>query len=119
MQQRLQVFRCTRVFNQLLPSGHERKAYQSNPSGTRRLNKGNCYNPKFSLLLLKIIHHSILKDSTRVDQTNPLLSNQSKLGFFSSQIKMDFQGFKWSSYLIKCLKGSLYSQLWSTYSQTA
>ena len=46
-----------------------------------------CYTPILSLLLLKTIHISILKDFTRVDQTNPLLSNQSKLGFwpFSSQ----------------------------------
>src|ERR1051325_1465007 len=106
MQQRVQIFKCTRVFNHLLPSGHERKAYQSNPSGTRRLNRGNCHTPKFPLLLLKIIHNSILKDVTRVDQKNPLLSNQSKLGFCSSQVKMDFQCFKWSSYLVICFKGS-------------
>ena len=106
IQQRVQIFRRTRVFNHLLPSGHKRQAYQSYPSGTRRLNRGNCHAPKFALLLLKIIHISILKYFTRVDQTNPLLSNQSKLGFFSSQVKMDFQCFKWSSYLIICLKGS-------------
>src|ERR1051325_5457272 len=53
-----------------------------------------CYTPKFSLLLLKTLHNSILKDFIRVDQTNPLLSNQSKLGFCSSQDKMGFQYFK-------------------------
>ena len=74
--QQVQSFRCTRVFNHLLPSGHERQAYQSNPSGTRRLNRGNCYTPKFSLLFLKTIHISILKNFSRIDQMNSLLSNQ-------------------------------------------
>src|ERR1051325_765011 len=118
-QQRMQIFRCARVFNHLLPSGHERKACQSNSSSTRRLNRGNCHTPKFVLLLLKTFHISILKDFTRVDQTNPLLSNQPKLGFCSSQVKMDFQCSKWSSCLIMCSKespcqvSSLTSQIYS------
>src|ERR1051325_9611591 len=106
IQQRVQIFRCTRVFNHLLLAGHERQACQSNPSSTRRLNRGNCYTPKFSLLLLKTFHISILKDFTRVDQINPLLSNQPKLGFFHSQVKMDIQHYKWSSCLIICFNES-------------
>src|ERR1043165_4709312 len=60
------------------------------PSSTRRLNRGSCHTPKFALHLLKIFHTSILKDSSRVDQTNSLLDNQPKLGFGISQIQMDF-----------------------------
>src|ERR1051325_3608701 len=105
-QQRMQIFRCARVFNHLLPSGYERQACQSNPSSTRRLNRGNCHTPKFALLLLKTFHISILKDFTRVDQTNPLLSNQPKLGFGYPQVRMSLQHFKWSSCLIICFKES-------------
>src|ERR1051325_11369077 len=105
-QRRVQIFRCTRVFNHLLPPGHERQACQSNPSSTRRLNRGNCHTPKFSLLLLKTFHTPILKDSSRVDQTNPLLDNKPKLGFGDSQIKIDFQPLQCSSYLLICFKDS-------------
>src|ERR1044072_2212649 len=66
------------------------KECQSNPSSTRRLNRGSCHPPKFALHLLKIFHTSMLKDSSRVDQTNSLLDNQPKLGFGISQIQMDF-----------------------------
>src|ERR1043165_3947659 len=86
-QRQVQIFRCTRVFNHLLPPGHERQACQSKPSITRRLNRGSCHTPKFALLLLKTFLISILKDFTRFDQTNPLLSNQPKLGFGYPQIK--------------------------------
>src|ERR1043165_7670132 len=105
-QPRVQIFRCTRVFNHLLPSGHERQACQSNPSSTRRLNRGSCHTPKFSLLLLKTFHTSTLKDFTRVDQTNPLLNNQSKLGFGYPQVQVSLQHFQWSSCLIICCKES-------------
>src|ERR1051325_6878667 len=105
-QQRVQIFRCTRVFNHLLLPGHESQAYQSNPSSTRRLSRGVCYTPKFSLLLLKTFHISMLKDFTRVDQTNPLLSNQPKLGFGYPQVKVSLQHFQWSSCLIICFKES-------------
>src|ERR1043165_3040458 len=143
-QPRVQIFRCTRVFNHLLPSGHERQACQSNPSSTRRLNRGSFHTPKFSLLLLKTFHTSILKDFTRVDQPNPLLGNQPKLGFDNSQIKGTSNiscGHHASSYASKNLhvkfqalqvkfpqtiaqmgENQLYwskSQLWSTYSQTS
>src|ERR1051325_8448095 len=106
IQQRVQIFKCTRVFNHLLLSGHERQACQSNPSSTRRLNRGNCYTPKFSLPLLKTFHISILKDFTRVDQINPLLSNQPKLGFGHSQINVGLQHFKCLSCIIICFKES-------------
>src|ERR1043165_6820948 len=65
-----------------------------------------CYTPKFALPLLKTFHLSILKDFTRVDHTNPLLSNQPKLGFCHSQVKVGLQHFKWSSCLIICFKES-------------
>src|ERR1044072_9950894 len=87
-QRRVQIFKCTRVFNHLLPPDHERQTCQSSPSSTRRLNRGSCHTPKFALLLLKTFHTSILKHSSRVDQTNSLLDNQPKLGFGNSQIQM-------------------------------
>ena len=37
------------MFNHLPPSDHERHASQSTSSGLRRLNRGNCCTPKFSL----------------------------------------------------------------------
>ena len=66
----------------------------------------SCYTPKFSVLFLRSRYISILKNYSRVDQTNPLLSNQPKLGFCHSQVKMDFQCSKWPSYLILCFKES-------------
>ena len=42
-------FKGTLVSNLLLPSSHERQTCQSNSSGSRRLNRGNCCTPKFSL----------------------------------------------------------------------
>src|ERR1043165_6658934 len=65
-----------------------------------------CHTPKFALYLLKIFHASILKDSSRVDQTNSLLDNQPKLGFGISQIKMDFQHLQRPSCLLICFKES-------------
>ena len=65
-----------------------------------------CHTPKFFLHLLQIFHTSILKDSSRVDQTNSLLDNQPKLGFGISQIKMDFQHLQWPSCLLICFKDS-------------
>src|ERR1051325_9145158 len=62
--------------------------------------------PKFSLLFLKTFHTSMLKDSSRADQTNPLLDNQLKLGFGYPQIQMDFQHLQWSSCLLICFKES-------------
>ena len=104
----------------------------------------SCYTPKFALLLFNTFHISILKDFTRVDQTNPLLSNQSKLGFGHPQIKVAFNvssGHHVSSYASKNLHVKFQalqlkfpqtiaqiveksvvldkSQLWSTYSQTS
>src|ERR1044072_5818419 len=143
-QRRVQIFRCTRVFNHLLPPSHERQACQSNPSSTRILNRGSCHTPKFAHLLLKTFHTSILKDFTRVDQTNPLLSNQPKLEFGNSQIKVvsnissghhvssyasknlhvKFQALqvKFPQTIAQMVENQLYwtkSQLWSTYSQTS
>src|ERR1044072_3312346 len=99
-------FQVYSVFNHLLPPGHERQACQSNPSSTRRLNRGSCHTPKFALHLLKRFHTSILKDSSRVDQTNSLLDNQPKLGFGISQVKMDFPHLQWPSCLLICFKES-------------
>ena len=42
-------FLGTLVSNLLLPSSHERQNCQSNSSGPRRLNRGNCCTPKFAL----------------------------------------------------------------------
>ena len=42
-------FTGTLVSNPLLPSSRERKTCQSNSSGSRRLNRGNCCTPKFAL----------------------------------------------------------------------
>src|ERR1051325_2255686 len=81
------VLECSIIFSLQVTKG---KACQSNPSSTRRLNRGSCHTPKFALHLLKIFHTSILKDSSRVDQTNSLLDNQPKLGFGIPQIQMDF-----------------------------
>ena len=82
------VLECSIIFYLQVAKG---KACQSNPSSTRRLNRGSCHTPKFSLLFLKTFHTSMLKDSSRVDQTNSLLDNQPKLGFGNPQIQMDFQ----------------------------
>ena len=43
-------FPGTLVSNLLLPSSHERQTCQSNSSGSRRLNRGNCCTPKFALV---------------------------------------------------------------------
>src|ERR1051325_2504776 len=89
-------------------TSRSRKAKHVNltPSSTRRLNRGSCHTPKYTLLVLKTCHTSMLKDSSRVDQTNSLLDNQPKLGFGNSQIHMDFQHLQWSSCLIICFKES-------------
>ena len=42
-------FTGTLVSNPLLPSSRERQTCQSNSSGSRRFNRGNCCTPKFSL----------------------------------------------------------------------
>ena len=42
-------FMGTLVSNLLLPSSRERQTCQSNSSGPRRLNRGNCCTPKFAL----------------------------------------------------------------------
>src|ERR1044072_5534229 len=65
-----------------------------------------CHTPKFSLIFLKTFHTPMLKDFSRVDQTNSLLDSQPRLGFGISQIKMDFQHLQWSSYLLICFKDS-------------
>src|ERR1043165_5658149 len=65
-----------------------------------------CHTPKFALPLLKTFHTFMLKDSSRVDQTNSLLDNQPKPGFGISQIKMDFQHLQGSSCLLICFKDS-------------
>src|ERR1044072_3175707 len=63
-----------------------------------------CHTPKFSLQFLKTSHTSILKDSSRVDQTNPLLDNQPKLGFGIFQIQLYFQHLHGYSCLLICFK---------------
>ena len=97
------VLECSIIFYLQVTKG---KACQSNPSSTRRLNRGSCHTPKFALMFLKTFHTSMLKDSSRVDQTNSLLGNQPKLGFGISQIKMDFQHLQCNSYLLICFKDS-------------
>src|ERR1051325_10319918 len=97
------VLKCSIIFYLQDTKG---KACQSNPAGTIRLNRGSCHTPKFSLLSLKTFHTSILKDSSRVDQTNSLLDNQLKLGFGNPQIQMDFQHLQGSSCLLICFKES-------------
>ena len=42
-------FLGTLVFNHLPPLDHERQTSQSTSSGLRRLNRGSCCTPKFSL----------------------------------------------------------------------
>src|ERR1051325_8819436 len=97
------VLECSIIFYLQVTKG---KACQSNPSSTRRLNRGNCLSPKFALLFLKTFHTSMLKDFSRVDQTNSLLDNQPKLVFGIPQIQMDFQHHQWSSCLLICFKDS-------------
>src|ERR1051325_9766216 len=46
----LGVLECSIIFYLQVKKG---KACQSNPSSTRRLNRGSCHTPKFSLHLLK------------------------------------------------------------------
>src|ERR1051325_9921543 len=82
------VLECSIIFYLQVTKG---KACQYNPSSTRRLNRGSCHTPKSSLLFLRTFHTSMLKDSSRVDQTNSLLGNQPKLGFDIPQIQMDSQ----------------------------
>ena len=50
-------FLGTLVFNHLAPSDHERQTSQSTSSSLRRLNKGSCCTPKFSLSFLKTFSH--------------------------------------------------------------
>ena len=57
-------------------------------------------------MFLKTFHTSMLKDSSRVGQTNSLLDNQPKLGFGYPQIQMDLQHLQWSSCLLICFKES-------------
>src|ERR1051325_4962051 len=97
------VLECSIIFYLQVTKG---KTYQSNPSSTRRLNRGSCHTPKFALDPLQTFHTSILKDSSRVDQTNSLLGNQPKLGFGISQIQMDFQLLQWFSCFLICFKYS-------------
>ena len=103
---------------------------------------GNYYTPKFSLLFFKSIHIFILKSSSRVDQMNPLLSNQpttrvlilsSQIWFLLSQVitiphhmsqGITMSSFKphSSSLLSHMVENQLYwtkTQLWSTYCQTS
>ena len=61
--------RGTLVSNLLLPSRRERQTCQSNSSGARRLNRGNCCTPKFSLSFLQYF------------LTTRLLELKIKLGF--------------------------------------
>src|ERR1051325_1346083 len=78
------VLECSIIFYLQVTKG---KTCQSNPSSTRRLNRGSCHTPKFALIFLKTFHTSILKNSSRVDQTNSLLDNQPKtrVWYFSDQ----------------------------------
>ena len=50
-------FLGTLVSNHLLPSSRERQNCQSNSSGLRILNRGNCCTPKFSLPFFQDISH--------------------------------------------------------------
>src|ERR1051325_112225 len=97
------VLECSIIFYLQATKG---KACQSNPSSTRRLNRGSFHTPKFALPSLKTFHTSMLKDSSRVDQTNSLLDNQPKLEFGISQTQMSFQPLQWSSCLLICFKDS-------------
>src|ERR1051325_3833105 len=95
------VLECSIIFYLQVTKG---KACQSNPSNTRRMNRGSCHTPKFALISLKTFHTSMLKDSSRLDQTNSLLNNQPKLGFGIPEINISFQHFQWSSCLLICFK---------------
>ena len=64
-------FLGTLVFNHLPPSDHERLASQPTSSGLRRLNRGNCCTPKFSLpyfstnvMWVQISGHSSVQSSS-------------------------------------------------------
>ena len=64
----------TLVFNHLPPSDHERHTSQSTSSGLRRLNRGNCCTPKFSLpYSSKFVknHLQMVQDFSRVAQSKP------------------------------------------------
>ena len=65
------------MFNHLPPSDHERHASQSTSSGLRRLNRGNCCTPKFSLPYSSRFiknHPQMAQDFSRVAQSRCLLS---------------------------------------------
>ena len=77
-------FLGTLVSNLLLPSSRERKTCQSNSSGSRRLNRGNCCTPKFALSFPQEITASGFSWFFRLAQESvkqTFLVSQTKLGF--------------------------------------
>ena len=71
-------FTGTLVSNPLLPSSRERQTCQSNSSGSRRLNRGNCCTPKFSLQYSSRFIKNHLQNSPRVAQCKGLLNSQNQ-----------------------------------------
>ena len=59
-------FLGTLVSNHLLPSSREQQNCQSNSSGSRRLNRGSCCTPKFSLSFYQYFPHKILWTQDRI-----------------------------------------------------
>ena len=94
-------FLGTLVSNLLLPSSRERQTCQSNSSGSRRLNRGNCCTPKFALLFYH--KKSQLRDfpdfSDRLkNRSNRLfLSIRQNLGLslIFKTVQADCLGFVW------------------------
>ena len=95
------------MFNHLLPSDYERHVSQSASSGLRRLNRGNCYTPKFALPYSSRNCQAKLQNSPRVVQCNksPI---QSKLGFVFWARKWSFQRPNQVSYAYKYGQASSY-----------
>ena len=90
-------FTGTLVSNPLLPSSHERQTRQSNSLGSRRLNRGSCCTPKFSLpfssknILLRV---SNIQGYSRVDQSNLLLSKGSTTRVLSFSRNIRFKRYQ-------------------------
>ena len=86
--------------NLLLPSSHERQTYQSNSSGSRRLNRGNCCTPKFCLPSLNNFSSQSpwSSRSIRVSSAQDFsLHCWPKLGFVFAQRCFDLKILRWLS----------------------
>ena len=79
-------FMGTLVSNHLLPSSRERQNCQSNSSGSRILNRGNCCTPKFALHFSQENHNprgfsDFLKIGSGIDLADLSLATNPELGF--------------------------------------